>query len=129
MRAIRWRFFGAALFGLAIFISGFWLRGVGKPYDQLVFNAHKLIALAAVVVLIVILVRAGRTARLRGNEITAAVVNGLFFLGLFVTGGLTSALTPVPTVVRQLHHVLPYLVVFSTAWTLFLLGRTRRYKR
>jgi heme A synthase len=109
----RWRFIGAALFGLAIFISGFWLSGVGKPYDSLVINVHKLIALAAVVIFVVILVRAGRAARLRANEITAAVVAGLFFLGLFVTGGLTSALTPAPAIIRQLHHILPYAAVLA----------------
>jgi hypothetical protein len=129
MSRTRWRFLGAALFGLALFISGFWLSGVGKPYDQLVFNAHKLTALAAVVVFIVVLVRAGRTARLRGVAITASVVTGLFFIGLFVTGALTSALTPAPTIIRQLHHVLPYLAVLSTALTLLLLGTMRRHNR
>lgn len=125
MNKTRWRFLGAALFFLAIFITGFWLSGVGKPYDPLVLTVHKLIALAAVVVFIVLLVRAGRAAKLRTDEITAAVLNGLFVLGLFVTGGLTSALTPAPDWIRQLHHIFPYVAVLSTAAALFLLARRR----
>ena len=34
---------GAGIFALFIFLSGFWLSRLGKPYNGMVFNIHKLI--------------------------------------------------------------------------------------
>ncbi|MBN1580498.1 MAG: hypothetical protein JXA89_07325 [Anaerolineae bacterium] len=112
---------GAALFYLIIFVSGFWLTRSGKPYNQILYNVHKLIALIAVILFAVTLYRANRVAALNAVEVIASVVTGLFFLGLFVTGALVSIDRPMPAAVFKLHHVVPYLAVISTAATLYLL--------
>jgi hypothetical protein len=121
MSADQLRIAGAGLFYLFIFLSGFWLSRSGKPYNGIVFNVHKLIALAAVVIFVTALYQINRMVTLSAVELIAGVATGVFFLGLFVSGGLLSIDTPMPTIVLKLHHISPYLAVFSTAVTLYLL--------
>jgi hypothetical protein len=117
------RVVGAALFYLVIFVSGFWLTRSGKPYNQIVFNVHKLIALAAVVLFVITLFRINRVTALNAIEVIASVVTGLIVLGLFVTGALLSIDHPMPAIVTKLHHIMPYLAALATAATLYLLIR------
>ncbi len=120
MGTTQLRIAGAGLFGLFIFLSGFWLSRSGKPYNDIIFTVHKLIALAAVVLFVVTLCRINRVAALSAVELAAGIVTGVFFLGLFVTGGLLSIDKPMPEIVLKLHHTIPYLAVLSTAGTLYL---------
>jgi hypothetical protein len=120
------RVLGTGLFFLLILFSGYWLSRSGKPYSTIVFNIHKLVAVAAVVLLGITVYRIHRAGALSAIELLAAIVTGLFFLGTMVTGGLLSI--PIdkamPAIVRKLHQVMPYLTVLSTAVTLyFLRGR------
>jgi hypothetical protein len=120
------RVLGTGLFFLLILFSGYWLSRSGKPYSTIVFNIHKLVAVAAVVLLGITVYRIHRAGALSAIELLAAIVTGLFFLGTMVTGGLLSI--PIdkamPAIVRKLHQVTPYLTVLSTAVTLyFLRGR------
>jgi uncharacterized membrane protein len=112
---------GAGLFALLIFLSGFWLNRSGKPYNGIIFNIHKLIALAAVILFVITLYRTNQMAGVSPVELVASVVTGLFILGLFVTGALLSIDKPMPAIVLQLHHITPYLALLSTAATFFLL--------
>lgn len=117
---------GAGLFSLVIFISGFHLSRSGKPYNGIVFNLHKLVALAAVILFVVVLRQANQTNALDAIEWVVGVLGGLFFLALFVTGALVSIDKAMPAVVLKIHHLTPYLALLSTAATLFLLhGRHR----
>jgi hypothetical protein len=124
--AAQWRFIAAGLFFLLILLSGYWLSRSGKPYSTIVFNIHKLVAVAAVVLLGIAVYRIHRAETLSAIEWLAAIVTGLFFLGTMVTGGLLSI--PIdkamPAIVHKLHQVTPYLTVLSTALALyFLRGR------
>jgi len=118
---IQLRVVGAGLFALFIFLSGFWLSRSGKPHNGIIFNIHKLIALAAVALFVISLYRTNRVAGLSPVELLASVVTGLFLVGLFVTGALVSIDKPMPVIVLKLHHIMPYLAVPSTAATLSLL--------
>jgi len=113
---------GAGLFFVVVFLSGFWMSRSGKPYNGLVLNVHKLIALAAVVILVMTLYRTNRVAPLGAPELLAGVMTGLFAVGLFATGALSSIDRSMPAVVATLHHIMPYLAVLSTAATIYLLS-------
>jgi hypothetical protein len=117
------RFIGAGAAFLLIFLAGYWLSRSGKPYSTIVFNVHKLVAVAAVVLLGVNVYRIHRAGTLNAIELSAAIVAGLFFLGTMATGGALSIPTgkPMPAIVHRLHQVTPYLTVLSTAATLYLL--------
>jgi hypothetical protein len=113
----------AGLVFVVIFASGYWLSRAEKPYNVLVLTAHKLISLAAVVLLVIAMIRANGSAALGATEIVAGAVTGLFFLSLIATGGLLSSDKEMPAIVLKLHQIAPYLTVLSTAVTLYLLGR------
>jgi hypothetical protein len=115
------QFVGAGLFFVAIFLSGYWLSRSGKPYNVLVLTIHKLIAVAAFVLLAVIMIHSNRRANLSTIELVAGVITGLFFLNLIVTGGLLSSEGQTPAVVSRVHRIAPYLTLISSAVSLYLL--------
>ena len=121
MSANQYRFVVAGLFFLLILLSGYWLSRTGKPYSTIILTIHKLISLAAVILLGITVRRINQAGALSGVELLAAIVTGLFFLGTMVTGGLLSIDKAMPAIVLKLHQVTPYLTVLSTATTLYLL--------
>ena len=111
----------AGAFFLFIFITGFWLRISGKPYNILANTIHKLIGLALGIYLGMRVYEVNQESALRSSEITSIVVTVLLFLGLVATGGLLSAEKEMPGIVKVLHRVLPYLTLLSTGVTIYLL--------
>jgi hypothetical protein len=125
METTQLRVVDAGLFFLFIFLSGFWLSRSGKPYSGIIYNIHKLISLAAVVFLVITIYRINQVAELSAMGLTAGVVTGLFFLGTIIAGGLLSTGKPTPAAILTMHQITPFLTVFSTAVTLYLvLSRT-----
>jgi hypothetical protein len=125
MSTTQVRVAGTGLLLALIFLSGFWMSALGKPYNTLPFTIHKLVGLAAGVFLAVIVYQTHQAAPLGLLKIAAIVVTVLFFVGTVAAGALLSIDEQVPTVVLRLHQVLPLLTVLSTAGTLYLLLRGR----
>lgn len=121
MSTIQTQAAGAGGFLLIIFLSGYWLSRSGKPYSGARLNLHKLSALAAVILFVIMLIGMNRVAALSRAELLTSVITGLLVIGLFATGALVSIAKPMPRVVLRLHHVMPYLAVLSTAAVFFLL--------
>ncbi len=112
---------GAGLFFLFIFLTGYRMSRSGKPYSVVVLAIHKLISLAAVVLLVITLYQMNQAAGLSAAELIAGVITGLFLLGTMATGGLLSTAKPMPAIVHTLHKITPFLTVLSNAVTLYLL--------
>ena len=72
-------------------VFGFWLSRSGKPYNGLIFNIHKLIALAAVIVTAIRAFNALKIVEAQPILIVLLIVIGLCAVALFVTGALMSA--------------------------------------
>jgi hypothetical protein len=106
---------------IAIFIFGFWLSRSGKPYNGLIFNAHKLVALGMLVFLGLTISKVSQITPLTPTQIALIAATGLCFLAVMATGGMISAAKTTPVMVRWLHQILPYLTVLSTAAALYLL--------
>lgn len=121
MSITLWRVVGAALFVLVIFFSGYWLHRSGRPFSGLVLTAHKLVALAAAVLLVIVVYRAVRADELGPLGLVAGLVSGLLFLGTGITGGLVSASDRMPAAVAAVHRLAPYLTVLTAALALYLL--------
>ena len=122
MGSVELRVGGAGLFFLFIFLSGIWLSRSGKPLNGVILTIHKLIALAAGVLMIVTLYRMNQASALGATELAAVVVAGLCFVGAVVFGGLLSTGKPMPAVVLRLHQVMSVLTVLATAAGLYFLG-------
>lgn len=125
MNIFELRFVNIGLFFLLIFASGFWLHHSGKPYNALLFNAHKLIGFGLFILLAVRIYQVNHTSPLSTLELIICVVAGLFFLGTIVFGGLVSIDKAFPAAVSLTHKLLPYLTVISTVAGIYLLLRHR----
>jgi hypothetical protein len=69
---------------------GFWLSHLGKPYNGLLFNVHKLLALGVVVAAIVQLTKVLKNADSLALIIVLLVVAALCVIALFASGALMS---------------------------------------
>lgn len=114
------RVLGAIVFFVVIFVSGFVLLATGKPYSVLVLTLHKLVAVAAVILLGISLYQ---TADLGAVEYIALAVTGALFIGAVATGGMLASENSMPLTVKSAHFVLPFLTVISTVVMLFLVNR------
>jgi hypothetical protein len=112
---------GAGFFFLVIFLSGIRLSRSGRPFNGIILTIHKLISLAAAVFLVVTIYQMNQVATLGAIELAAGVVTGLLFLGTGISGGLLSTDQPKPRAILTMHRIAPFLTVFSTAVTLYLL--------
>jgi hypothetical protein len=95
----------------------------------LLFNLHKLIALAAGVYLALTVYRSQQAAPLSPLQLALAAATALVFVALVIAGGLLSAhaggslrsLSPtLLAAITRAHHLLPYLAVGGTAASLAL---------
>lgn len=109
----------AGLF-VCIFILGFWLSHSGKPYNQVIFTIHKLLALGTVIYLAATFYKIHQTAPFSPAAMTIVGLAALCVITAFVTGALLSQDKAMPLIVLRLHQVAPYLIVFSTAASLYL---------
>jgi len=103
-------------------VFGFWLSRSGKPYPALIFNIHKLIALAAAVVTAIQTFNALRIGETQPILIGLLIVMGLCVVAPFVTGALMSAKKATGRAMLTIHRIAPLLAVLAALGTLYLLG-------
>jgi hypothetical protein len=99
--------------------SGAWLSRAGKPLNPIIFNVHKLIALAAVVATAVQTYSALKAAQ--AILIVLLILAGLSVVALFVTGALMSMNKPVYGILLTIHNVAPFVAVIAMALAIYLL--------
>ena len=114
-------FVGAGLFFLFIFLSGVWLGRSGKPFSSIALTVHKLISLAAAVLLVVTIYQMNQVAALSGMEVIAGAVAGLLFLGTGISGAVLSTDKPAPAAIKWMHRITPFLTVRATGVAIYLL--------
>lgn len=112
----------AGLLFILVLVLGFVLQRRGRPHNVLLLTAHKLIALAALIVMALTVVRANRVAPLDTAALIAAIATAVFFVVAIISGGLVSTDKPEPAVARALHWVTPFVSVAGAVAT-FLLVR------
>ncbi len=109
------------LFALTL-VFGFWLSHIGKPYNSLLFNAHKLIALGGVVL-------AGiQFSKLLHSSnwplLVLLVVAALCVLALLASGALMSAGKLDYALMLTIHRIAPGAMALGCALALYFLART-----
>ena len=111
----------AGLFFIFIFLSGCWVRKVGKPYHSFLLAIHKLISLVAGVVLGMALYRLYQGGGLSSIASSAVVVTGALFIFTVFSDRIWSIEKEIPIVVLRLHQVSLFLTALSTSVMLNLL--------
>jgi hypothetical protein len=116
---------------LLIFATGFWLSRMGKPYGVLLFTAHKLIAVGAVIYLAVTIFRMSQTAPIGSSTWAVVAIAAVCAVLTIITGGVASAAaagdtaSPLLGLLPALHRWLPYLTVLASAVMLYLLSSSK----
>ncbi len=100
---------------------GFWLSRVGRPYNGVLFNVHKLIALGTVVVTAIQMVELLRNAETQALVIVLLVVAVLCVIAIFASGALMSAGELNYALMLTIHKVAPILLVLCCALVLYFL--------
>ncbi len=113
--------------GIAFLLTvalGFWVSHAGRPYNGLLFNIHKLLALAALVAVVVQVVRSLKGVPSPAPVIALLVVAALCAVTLFATGALMSMGRLDYALMRTLHRIAPVTLALAMALIVYLLGRT-----
>lgn len=112
---------GTAL--LLTLIFGFWLSSSGKPYNGILFNIHKLIALGAVIAAGIQLAKVLRGADSLALVITLLVLAGICVIALFATGTLLSIEKMDYRLVLTIHQIATVTLVIAVGLVAYLLVR------
>ena len=103
---------------------GFWLSKTGRPYNGLLFNAHKLIALAGVVVAAIQVAKNLAPANSSALLTVLLVVAAISIIALFASGALLSANKLNYFSLRAIHNISLGLMILALAVAAYLLAQT-----
>ncbi len=119
--AMQVKLVGAALLLFLSFILGYWLNNLGKPYQIALLTSHKLISLAAFVLLCIGVYRLGQNNEINTLVYGFAIISGLLFVITIISGGLLSTSLVLLGLVKSSHHISPFLAVLFSGVTLYLM--------
>ncbi len=102
-------------------VLGFWLSRLGKPYNGVLFNIHKLIALGAVVLSGIQTIKLLRGIEASALMITLFVVAALCVIALFVSGAMMSVGKLNDVIMLSIHRIASVLLVLCFVLALFFL--------
>ena len=120
---LAYRFITPGILFLLTLAFGFWLSHAGKPYNNILFNVHKLIGLGAVVVTAIQIVKLLRGMETRAPVILLLVLAALCVITLFAGGALMSAGKLNYALMLTIHRVAPGVLVLCCALALYFLER------
>lgn len=93
-----------ATFALTV-AFGFLLSTRAKPYNGALFNVHKLLALAAVILTAIQIYNFGTATAIQPSMMLLVALGGLGAVGLFVTGAFMSAEKFDYALIRNIHRI------------------------
>lgn len=101
-------------------ILGFWLSSAGKPYNGILFNIHKLVALGAVVATVIQLPKALDIVALPALVMAGLAVAAVCVVALFASGALMSMGKANYGLLLTVHRIAPALVAIAMALVAWL---------
>lgn len=113
-------FYLPGLIFLATIGLGFSVKAGGRPYNQLLFNIHKLVALAGVVLVVLRLIRSDFFPALSWAGVPLIILAAIGILSLFVTGALMSIQEELNRGTLRIHQISPTLILLATALFYYL---------
>lgn len=104
-------------------VFGFWLSQLGKPYNGILFNIHKLAALGVVVIGVIQLVKTLKNLNLISLIALILLLVAICIVALFVSGALMSAGQLNYALMLSIHRVALVILGIALVWSAFLLVR------
>lgn len=108
-------------FGLTL-VFGFWVSRLGKPYHGLLFNVHKLIALASIILMGRQVSQAPQSMLSQTGWIAGLVLASLAVLALFASGAMMSTNKLDYSQMRLVHRISPVLLALGAGWAMVYIG-------
>jgi hypothetical protein len=115
------KFISPGIIFLLTLIFGVWLSYAGKPYNGILFNIHKLIALGAVIVTAIQIHKALKGVEVQSLVIALVIALGLCVVALFATGAFMSLGKLDYNVMLTVHRVSLILVIIAISAMAYLL--------
>jgi hypothetical protein len=112
---------GLGILFLLIIISGIWLTKTGRPYQNNVFNVHKLISLLAVVLGTIMVYNLQKGMEISVLTTTFMIIAAILFIVLIITGGLLNLDKPFYDTLRITHRILSPITIILTVVVFYIL--------
>ena len=116
------KFSPPGIFFLLTLGFGIWLSLAGKPYNGILFNLHKLIALGAVIIIGIQVSKTLHSSDSQALIIALLVLAGICVVALFASGALMSMEKLNYEAMLAIHRVAPILAAIAMATAVYLLG-------
>jgi len=119
--SLTYKITGLAVLFIAVIITGVFLAKSGKPYNSILFNVHKLISLATVVLGGIWVYNIYRAAGTGTGILALVILTALLFIILFVTGGMLNLEKSYHNVLTIIHKAASPLSLIATVILFYLL--------
>jgi len=93
-----------------ILISGIYLRKRSRPYNNILFSVHKIVAVILIIFALLVLRNFLRNTSTDRLIIYLAISTAVLLLFSFITGALQSFERPLPLTIVIIHKVSSYLM-------------------
>ena len=106
---------------LIILGFGLWVSKVGKPYNNVLFNLHKLIALGAVILTALRIFKLDPFITFPNLAILLIALAVLCVIGMFASGAVMSIKDEVPTAALLVHRILPAIIFIFISISIYII--------
>ena len=106
---------------LLTLVFGIWLSNSSKPYNGILFNIHKLIALVAVIVTTMQIYMILKGMESQSLVITLVIFAALCVVALFATGAFMSLEKLNYAIILAIHRVSSVLAIITMSTIIYLL--------
>lgn len=104
-----------------LIVTGIWLRRKGRPYNTILFTAHKLITIGIIILLWLTFRKIGNLHAGTEKGLIMALISGILFLVSFVSGAMQSFEKQSPWFIGIIHKIIPYFLIVSLIITFNIL--------
>jgi predicted neutral ceramidase superfamily lipid hydrolase len=104
-----------------IVISGIYLRKKARPYNNILFTAHKIVAVVYLIFTVLVIINFIRDSSREGILPFLLALTASLILFSFITGALQSFEKPPPAIINIIHKVSSYLIIICLPLIFILL--------
>lgn len=112
---------GLGLLLILTIIIGYILSSLGRPLNSVLFNLHKFIALAFVIITFLIVRNTLGFNNLKGSLLLLILITGFSVIVLFASGALLSNAVKTDNLLLLIHNMSTVLILISTTWAFYLI--------
>ena len=116
------KFIAPGIVFLLTLVFGFWLNNSGKPYNGILFNIHKLIALGAVVATAMQIYNIFKVMGSQSPIVILVILAAICVVALFASGAFLSIGNLNYQLMKTIHNIAPVLIVIAMALTFYFLS-------